>query len=107
MKKMSMFRLSDEKKNRDRILEIEDSRYLVTPHFLYRVEHTVLIEDPGVDSQIVMEIKKNSEDDNPGLSKFQTRWVDVGEMIYLFWISDTAHSRLFGDQYQVGESDLW
>ena len=104
---MSIFYLDDVGKNRDRILEINGSRYLVTLHFLYKVEHTVLIEDPGVDSRIVMEIKKNSEDDNPGLSKFQTRWVDAGEMIYLFWVSDTAHSRLFGDQYQVSESDLW
>ena len=100
---MDMYRLSEVHKGEHEILELDGARYLVAHDFIYRVENTVIIEEPGIDSRIVWEFKQNIEDDDIELTKFDFLSVDAGTEIYLFWYSEKSPTRLFGDQYQVDE----
>lgn len=107
---MKIYRLAEDnrkKASRDQILEIDGNRYLVSPGSVCKVENTVIIESPGIDSRIVMEFRYNAESDNPNLEDFQVKWIDVEDTIYLFWYSEISYARMFGDQYQVEESKLW
>ena len=102
---MDIYKLIENGK--EKIVEINGSRYLIARDSIYKIENTVIIEEPGIDSRIVWEFKRNAEDDNSELEKFEFLWIDVGDELFLFWYSAFSPSRLFGDQYQLEESNLW
>ena len=100
---MDIYHLSEVHKGDHKIVELDGSRYLIAHNFSYKVEHTVIIENPGVDSRIAQEFRSNHEADDPGLEKFDFFVVDAGTCLFLFWCSETYVARLFGDQYQVDD----
>ena len=100
---MDMYRLSEVHKGGHKILELDSARYLVAHDFIYRIGHTVIIEQPGVDSRIVEEFKRNAEDDDVELTMFDFLSVDAGTEIFLFWYSKKSPTRLFGDQYMCDD----
>lgn len=104
---MKIYHLS-EKKKKGQLIEIDSvGRFLVTANKIGKVEHTLIIDSPGIDSRIIQEFRRNAEDDNSDLENYTLQWIDIGEMIYLFWISEKSTSRLFGEQYSIEESNLW
>ena len=100
---MKIYRLNESHQGSHRIIELDEERYLITHSAIHKVEHTVIIERPGISSRIVQEFRSNSESDNPLLEEMGFTYVDAGDEIYLFWYSDKSYARFFGHQYQVDE----
>lgn len=95
---MKIYYLSETSK-RHKILDLDDQRFLITPMGVFEIQHTTIIDNPGVDSRLTHMIRSHTEADNPDLEKFGHMVIDVKDSIFLFWYSDQSMIREFGSQY--------
>jgi hypothetical protein len=81
-------------------------RLLVSRDKVYKVHHTLIIDDPGIDSRIAQEFIKNAQDDNPVLEQWNPVVVDAASCIYIFWCERTTAPKQNFNEYGA-DPDIW